>query len=145
MAIALGAALAPGVAAAEDWGYTEFSNKYAYGFVRLNLNDDGTISTTASVNGKSLSPNFVSVTKVRLQRRPCDSADWVTMDARPSQDGFHEQQELDYTRRDVTRGRGWWRGTAVLAYKKKRNGPVLWKKKVASKSRIECPNVPPDG
>ena len=51
--------------------------------------------------------NFVSVTKVRLQRRACDAADWVTMDARPSQDGFHEQQELDYTRRDVTRGRGW--------------------------------------
>ena len=35
--------------------------------------------------------------------------------------------------------------TAVLAYKKERNGPVLWKKKVASQSRVECPNVPPEG
>ena len=76
------------------------------------------------MNDKSLSPNFVSVTKVRLQRRACDSADWVTMDARPSQDGFHEQQELDYTRRDVTRSRDGGEGRPV-AYKKKRNGPVL--------------------
>jgi hypothetical protein len=140
--LVLVAVLAPGTAAAEDVAYTHFSNKYAFGFVRLN-HIDSKMSTTASISNKWIDKDFVSVTNVKLQRHGCESG-WKTKDSRPSQDGFHKGHELDYTRDNVRRGgRGLWRGSAVLKYKDTRGGPVVWKKKIFTQTWGNCHPVPP--
>jgi hypothetical protein len=143
LTLLLAALLAPGTAAAEDVAYTNFSNKYAYGFVRLN-HIDHKMSTTANIHNKWIDRDFVSVTNIKLQRLGCESGKWKTKDSRPSQDGFHKYSELDYTRGAVSRGgRGLWRGSAVLKYKDTRRGPVLWQKKIFTQTWGNCHPVPP--
>ena len=85
---------------------------------------------------------WVSLTTFKLQRQRCGSHGWKTTVSKPSKDGRYDGSDiaLGHEARD---GRGWWRATALVTYKKRRRGPVLYREKVSSPRIGDCHPLPP--
>ena len=138
--LALGAVLAPTSAAqADDDGVTkDVRNSFVDGWVSVSYRD-GRVSAWASAEPN---PNGIAaVMKIRLQHRACDSSKWKTKAFSASKGGFTNVGEMSHTS-DVSRTRGLWRASAVLAHKPRHGAPVDWQKKFRTGPWGDCHPLP---
>jgi hypothetical protein len=139
--LVLGAVLASPAQADEDGVKRDVRNSLVYGSVGVSYRDgkvDAWASATPNPNG------IAAVMKIRLLHRGCGSSSkWKTKAFNASKGGFTNEGESSYTS-NVTRTRGLWRASAVLAHKPRHGAPVDWKKKFQTPTWGDCRPLPPE-
>ena len=78
----------------------------------------------------------------QAEHRACGSSKWTTQAFNASRGGFTNVGESAYTS-EVSRTRGLWRASAMLAHKPRRGAPVDWQKRFRSPTWGDCRPLPP--